>query len=333
MTRAARADMARDGLSGALAISPALRDALSRWLDTLSALGDASPHTIAAYRHDVAVFLDFIAHHRGGGGGVAQLSDLGQSDMRAYLARLRAGGLSARSVARALSAVKGFARFLAEHEPGFGADAILSARGPRHQRPLPRPLDEDAAGAVLDDIGSEASEDWQRARDVAVATLLYGCGLRLSEALSLTGRARDPGESLRIRGKGGKERMVPLIPAAAQAIRAYARRCPYPLGPDAPLFRGARGGALNPRLVRAAMARVRLRLGLPASATPHALRHSFATHLLSAGGDLRAIQTLLGHASLSTTQLYTSVDTARLMQAYRAAHPRAEAPGNEGVAD
>lgn len=315
----------KDTRSGGLAISPALRDALENWLAALSALSDASPHTIAAYRHDVAGFLDFIARHRGSAGGLAQLSDLGQADMRAFLARARGEGRSARSVARSLSAVKSFARWLAAREPGITVDAILSARGPRHARPLPRPLDEDAAGAVLDDIGAGAAQGWQRARDVAVATLLYGCGLRLSEALSLTGRARDPGASLRITGKGGKERLVPVIPAAAEAVRTYARLCPFPLTQDTPLFRGARGGALNPRQVRAAMASVRLRLGLPASATPHALRHSFATHLLSAGGDLRAIQELLGHASLSTTQLYTGVDTQRLMSAYRAAHPRARA--------
>ncbi|MCC5988657.1 MAG: tyrosine recombinase XerC [Pararhodobacter sp.] len=327
------AGLAAKGAAGRLAISPGLRDALSIWLSGLSAMRDASPHTITAYRHDVAGFLDFVARHQGGAGGLTQLAALNQSDMRAFLARARAEGRSARSVARALSAVKSFARWLAEREPGFTADTILSARGPRHVRPLPRPLDEDAAQAVLDDIGAGRAEEWQRARDVAVATLLYGCGLRLSEALALTGRERDTGQALRIRGKGGKERLVPVIPAAAQAVRDYARLVPFTLSPDAPLFRGARGGALNPRQVRAAMAEVRARLGLPASATPHALRHSFATHLLSAGGDLRAIQELLGHASLSTTQLYTGVDTGRLMQAYRAAHPRAHAtqvkpPGN-----
>ena len=183
---------------------------------------------------------------------------------------------------------------------------------------------------MLDEIGNDRREDWQRARDAAVAALMYGCGLRVSEALSLTGRERSPGAALRITGKGGKERIVPVIPAAAQAVERYARLCPYPLTPDAPLFRGAHGGPLNPRLVAKAMESVRLQLGLPASATPHALRHSFATHLLSAGGDLRAIQELLGHASLATTQVYTGVDTARLMSAYRAAHPRARAPAAGG---
>ncbi|MCB1408653.1 MAG: tyrosine-type recombinase/integrase, partial [Rhodobacteraceae bacterium] len=193
--------------------------------------------------------------------------------------------------------------------------------------PLPRPLDEDAARAVTESISDDKSEAWIRARDSAVVVLLYGCGLRISEALGLTGRdagtVTTPGAALRILGKGGKERMVPVLPAAAEALAAYLRLCPWPVAPDAPLFRGQRGGALNPRLVTRAMEGVRLRLGLPATATPHALRHSFATHLLSRGGDLRAIQELLGHANLATTQIYTAVDAARLMQVYRDAHPRA----------
>ncbi len=322
-----------------LAISPALRDALSDWLAGLVALRGMSRHTVAAYGSDVAGFLDFIAHHQGGAAGMAQLRALAQSDLRAWMARARADGRSARSVARSLSALKAFARWLTEREPGFDADVILAARAPRHQRSLPRPLTPEDAAAVLDEIGTDRREDWQRARDIAVATLMYGCGLRVSEALSLTGRdrqsalapqapgAEDPAAqagTLRIRGKGGKERLVPVIPAAAQAVARYAQLCPYPLTPDAPLFRGARGGPLNPRQVSKAMETVRLQLGLPASATPHALRHSFATHLLSAGGDLRAIQELLGHASLATTQVYTGVDTGRLMAAYRAAHPRAQ---------
>ncbi|MCC6000127.1 MAG: tyrosine recombinase XerC [Pararhodobacter sp.] len=313
-----------------LAISPALRDALAQWLSGLSALRDASPHTIAAYGTDVAGFLDFIARHQGGAAGLAQLRALTQSDLRAWMARARAGGRSARSVARSLSAVKSFARWLGEREPDFNPDTILAARGPRHPRTLPRPLAPDEAEAVLDEIGNDRPEDWQRARDAAVATLMYGCGLRVSEALSLTGRDRAPGPALRIIGKGGKERVVPVIPAAAQAVARYAQLCPYPLAADAPLFRGARGGPLNPRQVAQSMEQVRLQLGLPASATPHALRHSFATHLLSAGGDLRAIQELLGHASLATTQVYTGVDSDRLMAAYRAAHPRARRTSTSG---
>ncbi len=309
------------------AISPALRAALDDWLRGMAALQDAADHTITAYRADVAGFLGFLARHHGGAAGMAQLRAVTQSDLRAWMAAARTRGVGPRSLARALSALKSFARWLAEREPGFDPDIFLAARAPRHARPLPRPLAETDARAMLQTVSGEHPEDWIRARDAAVLTLLYGCGLRISEALALTGRDRELGTSLRIRGKGGKERIVPVIPAAAAAVADYARRCPFPLAPAAPLFRGARGGPLNPRLVTKAMEAARLRLGLPATATPHALRHSFATHLLAAGGDLRAIQELLGHASLSTTQIYTGVDQTRLMQAYRAAHPRATGNG------
>ena len=324
MTRARPDDQA----AGHLAISPALRDALATWLAHIAALDGASVNTVNAYRADLAGFLHFLAHHHGGAAGMAQLRAVETRDMRAWMAAARAKGRGARSLARTLSALKGFARWLAEREDGFDATAILSARAPRHQRPLPRPLDEAAARAVTETISEDRADAWVRARDMAVVTLLYGGGLRISEALGLTGRdaatVTTPGASLRILGKGGKERMVPVIPAIAQSVEAYLAICPWPMAPDAPLFRGLRGGALNPRLISRAMEGVRLRLGLPASATPHAMRHSFATHLLSAGGDLRAIQELLGHASLSTTQIYTGVDTARLMEVYQAAHPRAK---------
>lgn len=307
---------------GGLAIAPALRQAMEDWLAGLRGLSDASPHTLAAYAREIAGFLDFLARHRGGAEGMAGLRRVTQSDLRAWMAELRGQGLSSRSVARALSAVRSFARYLAERDPDFEPTAILEARAPKFRPGLPRPLSPEDARGVLDDIG-EGKPDWQQARDAAVAALLYGCGLRISEALSLTGRDAALGPSLRITGKGGKERVVPVIPAAARAVAEYARLCPFDLAPQAPLFRGARGGPLNPRLIALAMEKVRLRLGLPASATPHALRHSFATHLLAGGGDLRAIQELLGHARLATTQVYTGVDAARLMEAYRAAHPRA----------
>jgi integrase/recombinase XerC len=245
-----------------------------------------------------------------------------QSDLRAWMAEERARGLSPRSLARALSAVKGFAAWAADRT-GADATTILSARGPKVRRKLPRPLSEESAAAILTGIGEDARADWIAARDTAIATLLYGLGLRISEALSLTGADHPLPQTLRITGKGGKTRIVPVIPAAAQAVTIYAELCPFELAPTIPLFRGARGGPVNPRMVQAAMERARLRLGLPATATPHALRHSFATHLLSAGGDLRAIQELLGHASLSTTQAYTAVDAARLMEVYEKAHPRA----------
>jgi integrase/recombinase XerC len=234
----------------------------------------------------------------------------------------RGRNLSPRSLARALSAVKSFTAWAADRT-GTDATTVLSARGPKHRRTLPRPLSEEGAAEVLTDIGSDAREDWIAARDTAIATLLYGLGLRISEALSLTGADHPLPETLSIKGKGGKTRPVPVLPAAAEAVAGYVRLCPFDLIPDEPLFRGARGGPVNPRLIQAGMERARLRLGLPATATPHALRHSFATHLLSAGGDLRAIQDLLGHASLSTTQAYTAVDAARLMEVYEKAHPRA----------
>jgi integrase/recombinase XerC len=225
-----------------------------------------------------------------------------------------------------VSAVKSFTGWLAERD-GADASAVLSARGPRFRQRLPRPLAEAAARDVIGRVGSLSDTAWIAARDAAVLTLLYGCGLRISEALGLPGSAHPLPEVLRITGKGGRTRLVPVIPAARTAVARYAALVPFDLAKDGPLFRGARGGALNPRLVAAAMARARSQLGLPATATPHALRHSFATHLLSAGGDLRAIQDLLGHASLSTTQIYTAVDAARLMEVYDKAHPRAGSPG------
>ena len=303
-------------------LAPALGAALVQWLQQLAALEGAALNTIEAYRRDVSRYLKFLSAHRGGAEGIAAVARTSQTDLRAWMAEERTRGLSPRSLARALSAVKNFTAWAADRT-GTDATTVLSARGPKHQRKLPRPLSEDAAATMLDEIGADAREDWIAARDTAVATLLYGLGLRISEALSLTGADHPLPETLRITGKGGKTRPVPVIPAAAEAVADYIRQCPFELAPTEPLFRGARGGPVNPRLIQAAMERARLRLGLPATATPHALRHSFATHLLSAGGDLRAIQELLGHASLSTTQAYTAVDAARLMEVYEKAHPRA----------
>lgn len=303
-------------------LAPALGAALSDWLAQLAALKGLSANTLEAYRHDVARYLRFLSEHRGGAAGNGAVVETSQSDLRAWMAEERGRGLSARSLARALSAVKGFTAWAADRT-GQDATTVLSARGPKFRRKLPRPLAEDSAAEMLFEIGADAREDWIAARDTAIATLLYGLGLRISEALSLTGADYPLLPSLRITGKGGKTRLVPVIPAAAEAVGAYASLCPFDLTPSEALFRGARGGPVNPRLIQGAMERARLRLGLPATATPHALRHSFATHLLSAGGDLRAIQELLGHASLSTTQGYTAVDAARLMEVYEKAHPRA----------
>ncbi len=306
----------------ALLISPALRDAMARWLDHLRALDGAAVNTVKAYGADVAGFLGFLAAHRGQIEGLGAVATLPLSDLRGWMASERARGVSARTLARELSAVKSFTGWLAERE-GFDPSTTLSARGPKFRRKLPRPLSEDAAFAMIDRVGEQGASDWVSARDVAVLTLLYGCGLRISEALGLTGASKVLPQVLRITGKGGKERLVPVLPAAQQAVAEYARLCPHDLTRDAPLFRGTRGGPLNPRLIALVMEKARGQLGLPSSATPHALRHSFATHLLSAGGDLRAIQELLGHASLSTTQAYTAVDAARLMEVYDKAHPRA----------
>ncbi|MFD0978111.1 tyrosine recombinase XerC [Tropicimonas aquimaris] len=303
-------------------ISQGLADALARWLEHLRAIDGAAGATLTAYQRDVQGFLAFMTEHQGESLGEAALARLRVTDMRAWMAHERARGVSARSLARALSAVKNFAGWMAERD-GFDATAILAARAPKYRRRLPRPLSEDAAKAVISTVELQSDEPWIAARDTAVITLLYGCGLRISEALGLTADVLPMGDSLRIRGKGGKERMVPVLPAAREAVQVYVDLCPIQLAPGAPLFRGKRGGALNPRLIAKAMERTRMQLGLPASATPHALRHSFATHLLSAGGDLRAIQELLGHASLATTQAYTAVDTARLMEVYQSAHPRA----------
>lgn len=305
-----------------LAISPAARAAMAEWLAHLRALNGAADNTLKAYAADISGYLAFLAQHRGGTEGLRGLVALPQTDIRAWMAHERGRGVGARSMARALSAVKGFTAWLADRE-GVDATAALSARAPKFRRKLPRPLAEDAAMQVLTTVGDDAREEWVAARDTAVVTLLYGCGLRISEALGLTGVAHPMPDILRITGKGGKERLVPVLPAAKDAVAKYVSLCPYDISAAGPLFLGMRGGALNPRLISAAMERVRAQLGLPATATPHALRHSFATHLLSAGGDLRAIQELLGHASLSTTQAYTAVDTARLMDVYAKAHPRA----------
>lgn len=303
-------------------IQPGLSDALERWLDELAAVGGRSAKTVEAYRADVAAFLSFLQNYEGGALGAASLAGLDTRTMRAWMAHERGRGLGARSLARALSSVKNFVGWLSRRD-GFDASAVLMTRSPRFTRKLPRPLAEDAARAMLDTVELQTLQGWTGARDQAVVTLLYGCGLRISEALGLTGRELPLGEVLRIRGKGGKERIVPVLPAARAAVEAYVRLCPFEIEPGTQLFRGLRGGPLNARHVQKVMEQARGQLGLPATATPHAMRHSFATHLLNAGGDLRAIQELLGHASLSTTQVYTAVDTARLMEVYEAAHPRA----------
>ena len=303
-------------------ISPALTDALAKWLDHQRALAGAAENTITAYQTDVIGFLSFMTQHMGDAQGLGPVARIGVRDMRSWMAHERGRGVGPRSLARALSAVKSFYRWLAERE-GFEPTAVLSTRSPKFQKKLPRPLAEPAAQEMINMVERQANDPWIAARDSAVVTLLYGCGLRISEALGLTGASAPLSDVLRIKGKGGKERIVPVLDVARVAVDAYVAVCPYSIGDDAPLFKAVRGGPLSPRAIQKVMEQARMQLGLPATATPHAMRHSFATHLLSAGGDLRTIQELLGHASLSTTQAYTAVDAARLMEVYDQAHPKA----------
>jgi integrase/recombinase XerC len=311
-----------------IAVSPLVahadvRGAISSWVGALFARGH-SDLTLQAYVRDVRQFLQHLA---GEAGRPVELSDflkVTPKTYRAYLARRRAQGLSSRSLARALSALRMFFRFL-EAEAILKNRAILSVAMPKVPHAIPRPLTVDKALAVAADAPG-AEVDWVTARDCAVLTLLYGSGLRISEALSI--RFEDAPavgrDVVRILGKGGKERAVPVLPVAVAAIERYVSMCPYPLEAAGPLFLGAKGGPLSPRVVQLVMERLRGALGLPDTATPHALRHSFATHLLSSGADLRQIQELLGHASLSTTQVYTEVDRDRLLKVYADAHPRAK---------
>jgi len=280
-------------------------------------------NTVEAYRSDIAGFLGFLAEHMGEPPGPVGLGKLGASDIRAFLARRRREGLGDASTARALSSIKSLYRWL-ERAHGVENPEIAYLDGPRRPRGLPRPVSAPAAREMIEIAGETDGEAWLGARDAAVLTVLYGAGLRISEALSLTGAHLPAPAVLRVRGKGGKLRDVPLIAAVREAMDTYGRLAPFTLTPDGPLFRGARGGPLHPRLVQRLVQRLRGALGLPDSATPHALRHAFATHLLADGADLRSIQTLLGHASLSTTQIYTGVDEARLSAVVASAHPRGQ---------
>lgn len=308
----------------AAALSGGAADLLARWLTQLSAAEGRSRKTVEAYARDVSAYLCFLAGHTGGPMGRAALGEIGIGDLRAFLAAERARGLSARSLARRLSAVRSFHAWL-ERAEGVACPAVEAVRAPRLPRRLPRPVAEADARAVLEHAGGGHPEPWIAARDRAVLTLLFAAGLRVGEALGLRGRDRPLGETVRVTGKGGKTREVPVLPVARAAVEAYAEACPHPIPADGALFRGARGGALDSRQVRRAMEAARAALGLPETATPHALRHAFATEMLAAGGDLRAVQELLGHASLASTQIYTGIDEARLRAVYEAAHPRAKA--------
>ena len=301
-----------------------LQAAIAEWQTWLHDEKRASAHTLLAYRRDLNHFLTFLSGHLGKAASLGDLSGLAAADFRAWLAARAGQGLERSSTARALSSLRGFFRWLTKR--GLAENAALAGlRTPKPAKSVPKALTAAEAGEVIDSVAELSQEDWVGKRDCAVLLLLYGGGLRIGEALGLTrGEAPRAGqEFLMVTGKGNRQRMVPLLPLVGEAITDYLAACPYGGDAEAPLFYGKRGGALGARQVQQKMRALRGLLGLPESATPHALRHSFATHLLAGGGDLRTIQELLGHASLSTTQRYTEVDVASLLEVYDRAHPRA----------
>jgi len=304
-----------------LPITQNLTKAISEWQDWLRHVRRGSEHTIISYTTDISHFCTFLSEH---GGGRVNLQDLGKleaKDIRAWLAS-RMHAFEASSTARALSTIKSFYRYL-EKQGTLKNSAIFHIRGPKLKKALPKALAVEQAEQALETIGTQHDEEWVNKRDLALLVLIYGCGLRISEALSLTYKDIPQGDSLTITGKGNKQRAVPVLPMVKDAIADYVSACPYPFTAASPLFIGKRGMQLDPAIFQLQLRKLRAALNLPESTTPHAFRHSFATHLLSAGGDLRSIQELLGHASLSTTQRYTHVDKTRLMEAYKNAHPRA----------
>ena len=294
---------------------------ISRWRRYLETERRMSIHTLIAYGHDLGSFLNFLSGYRGEAITPALMEGLKVREFRAFLAARRTDGLSAASIARTLSSVRNFYRYMARAE-NIENEAIDAVQAPKVPHRIPRPLTEEAAKSAMETLPDFAAEDWTAARNVAVVSLLYGCGLRIGEALSLNSNDIPRGDTMRITGKRGKERIVPILPVVRDAINLYVAKCPFVLAPDGPLFLGKRGGRLNPRIIQLAMQSVRTALALPATATPHALRHSFATHLLSRGGDLRTIQELLGHSDLKATQVYTEVDSARIRDVYDQAFKR-----------
>jgi integrase/recombinase XerC len=300
---------------------------MTRWLSHLRAERRLSPKTSEAYARDLRQCLVFLCEHWGARVTLARFAALEASDIRAFMAMRRAGDIGGRSLMRALAGLRSFGRFL-EREGKGKVGALSAIRAPKVGKSLPKPIQMAAAKRFTDadERAGESRDPWIWARDAAVMALLYGSGLRISEALGLKRRdvpAPGAGDVLVVTGKGNKTRMVPVLQNVLALVHDYVAMCPHPLPPEGPIFLGARGGPLSPRIIQLTMERLRGALGLPDSATPHALRHSFATHLLTRGGDLRAIQELLGHASLSTTQIYTGIDTERLFEVYRSAHPRA----------
>lgn len=295
-----------------------LHPLVTAWRDKLTHEQRRSVHTVRAYVATAQRLCAFLDNYHSANVDAAMLEALTPADLRAFLAARRGDDLGNASVSRELSAVRGFLSFV-----GGENATVPRLRGPKVKRGLPRPIAPDDVMALTEDVASEAREPWVAARDTALLLLLYGAGLRIGEALSLDGSALNAGEVLRVTGKRGKTRQAPLLPLVRAALEDYAHAVPWPMAPGLPLFVGVRGGPLAPAIIRRSVQAARRRLGLGERTTPHALRHSFATHLLAAGADLRSLQELLGHASLTSTQVYTGVDTARLLDAYAAAHPRA----------
>lgn len=299
-----------------------LQQARQDWLAALAKERRLSPETVEAYERDTRQFLQFLTGYNGEPPGLADIAALRTADLRGFLASRRSAGAGARTLGRGLAGIRSLLRFL-ERRGLANAAGAAALRAPRQPKSLPKPLTAGDARRVVSLSEQLAEEPWIAARNAAVLTLLYGSGLRISEALAIRAGEMPGAGVLRVTGKGGKTRLAPVLPLAQKTVSEYRRLCPYHLDPDGLLFRGARGGPLNPAIIQREMRKLRSALNLPDTATPHALRHSFATHLLGRGGDLRTIQELLGHASLSTTQVYTGVDTARLLEIYDAAHPRA----------
>lgn len=303
--------------------APDLMEKRRAWLESLASERRLSGNTLDAYERDTRQFLTFLTGHMGGPAKLSDIHSLRPADLRAFLAARRRDGSGARSLGRHLAGLRSFLRYL-ERKGLVNAAAAGAIRAPKQPKSLPKPLTDRQALELVKIDAQLQEEPWIAARDAAVLALLYGCGLRISEALGLQPTELTPeSTTLRITGKGGKTRIVPLLPVVFEAVATYRKLCPYHLPADEPLFRGARGGPLQPAIIQREMQKLRSALGLQETATPHALRHSFATHLLAGGGDLRTIQELLGHASLSTTQVYTGVDSSRLLEVYDRAHPRA----------
>ncbi|HEY4342998.1 MAG TPA: tyrosine recombinase XerC [Parvibaculum sp.] len=310
-----------DEAAASIAAAGDVRAEIRKWYGHLLGEKRSSPLTLIAYHRDVAGFFDFLCDHLGGPADLGALAKLQIRDFRAFLTHRRNDGLTSRSLARNLSSVRSFFRFL--DRANIVSNAALKAlRTPKIPHGIPKPVAENAARAMIAEAGEIESAPWIAARDAAILTLLYGCGLRISEALGLNRNDAPLPDVIRIIGKGQKERLVPVLPITRDAVNEYLALCPFGLEPADPLFVGARGKRIDQRIVRGLVIKLRGRLQLADTVTPHAFRHSFATHLLAAGGDLRAIQELLGHASLSTTQMYTEVESQRLLDIYDKAHPR-----------